>query len=50
MGKRHGHATVYFYNGDIFNMKYEKGKKMSEEKVSDNSKAWFGDGQPLRGK
>ena len=23
MGKRHGHATVYFYNGDIYNTKYE---------------------------
>ena len=46
-GCRSGHATLYFYDGSIYNMKFEEGEAMTKELVTDNKKAWFGEGEPI---
>ena len=53
-GRRHGWSTVYFRNGlsnfDVFNMKHEEGKETFRQRVTDPSKALFGDGLSLQTK
>ena len=44
-GKRHGYSTVYFKNGNIFNMKYDEGIQKFKEKVTNSEKAWYGNGR-----
>ena len=44
-GRRHGNCTVYFHNGEVYNMKYEEGKEVFRRQVTEPSKAWYGNGQ-----
>ena len=47
-GKRHGFATVYFNDGKVFNVRYEEGKEIYRKRVTNQRKAWYGDGNILQ--
>ena len=46
-GRRHGRATLYFYNGEVYNTNWRKGEQMWKEKLVDPDDAFHGDGRPV---